>query len=192
MLMENIKKTFRKTIVKGFFLVFIISLVILSNAASITTNGTTSPNATDATVDAKQYYPEDGSYIGGENESFSPHFSGDGVLHISSGDNSESFKVAFCQQPRSTATTVSEKTSNMQWALKNMADVAVANGVDMIVFSEVAFVTYDCGQRSTLAETVPSTGLNESPIYYQMAQYAKETETMLNQVILISLTIVVL
>jgi hypothetical protein len=59
--MENIKKTrFRKTTTKGFFSVFIISLTILSNVASITTNGTTSPNATDATVDAKQYYPEDG------------------------------------------------------------------------------------------------------------------------------------
>ncbi|MCG7849141.1 MAG: hypothetical protein MIO93_08195 [ANME-2 cluster archaeon] len=175
MLRENIKKTlFRKTIAIGFFSFFIISLIILSNAASITTNGTPSPNATDATVDAKQYYPEDGSYTGGGNESFSPYFSGDGVLHISSGDNSESFRVAFCQQPRSTVTTVPEKTSNMKWALKNMADVAVANGADMIVFSAVAFVTYDCGPRPILAETVPSADPDESPIYYQMAQYAKE------------------
>lgn len=59
MLIENIKKTlFWKIIAKGFFSVFIISLIILSNAASITTNGTTSPNATDATVDAKEYYPK--------------------------------------------------------------------------------------------------------------------------------------
>ncbi|RCV66100.1 putative amidohydrolase [Methanophagales archaeon] len=89
-------------------------------------------------------------------------------------NNPDSFRVAFCQQPRSTATTVSEKIADMQWALTNLADVAVANGTDMIAFSEVAFVIYDCGPRPTLAETVPSTDLNESPVYYLMTQYAKE------------------
>ena len=86
------------------------------------------------------------------------------------------FRVAFCQQPRSEATIVSEKIADMQWALTNMADVAVANGADMIVFSEVAFTTYECASRPTLAETVPSTDSNESPVYYQMAQYAKEND----------------
>jgi len=89
-------------------------------------------------------------------------------------NNPDSFRMAFCQQPMSTATTVSEKIADMQWTLTNMADVAVANATDMIVFSEVAFVTYDCGPRPTLAETVPSTDPNESPVYYQMTQYAKE------------------
>lgn len=86
----------------------------------------------------------------------------------------QNFKVAFCQQPESDAESISGKISNAEWALTNMADEAVANGADMIVFSETAFVTYDCGPRRTLAETVPSNDPNESPVYYRMSQYAKD------------------
>jgi predicted amidohydrolase len=84
-----------------------------------------------------------------------------------------SFKVAICQQPESVATTVSQKVSDMNWALTNMADIAVANGANMIIFSETAFCSYDCASRPTLAENVPSSDPNESPVYYQMSQYAK-------------------
>jgi len=89
-------------------------------------------------------------------------------------DYTTTFKVAFCQQPMSSASTISGKIDDMEWALTNMANEAIANSSDMIIFSETAFCTYDCVPRPVLAEEIPSIDPDESPIYCQMTQYAKE------------------
>jgi len=97
------------------------------------------------------------------------------IILLENQNNSNNlFKVAFCQQPASSASTISCKIADMEWALTNMANEAIVNSSDMIIFSETAFCTYDCAPRPVLAEEIPSIDPDESPVYCRMAQYAKE------------------
>lgn len=80
------------------------------------------------------------------------------------------FRVAICQYQGGGATTKPGKIAAMQQALTDLADPAVGNGADMLVFPETAFASYDCAPRPALAEPVPSS--NPEDVYHHMAAYA--------------------